>query len=43
MGAWEKLLLGWLDYKTVGYGADADVKVGPADRDDADAAAGSRW
>jgi immune inhibitor A len=35
MGPHEKLLLGWLDYKTVGYGADSNVKVGPADRDDA--------
>ncbi|MGA8980200.1 MAG: immune inhibitor A domain-containing protein [Pedococcus sp.] len=32
MGAWEKLQLGWLDYKTVNYGQDAIVKLGPADR-----------
>ena len=35
MGAWEKLQLGWLDYKQVNYGTDANVKVGPADRDSA--------
>ena len=35
MGAWEKLQLGWLDYKQVDYGTDANVKVGPADRDSA--------
>jgi immune inhibitor A len=35
MGAWEKLQLGWLDYKQVDYGTDANVQVGPADRDSA--------
>jgi immune inhibitor A len=35
MGAWEKLQLGWLDYQTVNYGYDRNVKVGPADRDGA--------
>jgi immune inhibitor A len=35
MGAWEKLQLGWLDYKTVEYGKNADVNLGPADRDSA--------
>ena len=32
MGAWEKLQLGWLDYKQVSYGKNAVVKLGPADR-----------
>src|SRR5665647_1249149 len=32
MGPWEKLQLGWLDYKQVNYGANAQVKLGPADR-----------
>jgi immune inhibitor A len=32
MGAWEKLQLGWLDYKTVNYGEDATVKLGSADK-----------
>jgi immune inhibitor A len=32
MGAWEKLQLGWLDYKTVPYGTDTTVKLGPADK-----------
>ena len=40
MGAWEKLQLGWLDYQQVNYGFDRDVKIGPADRDSQDAAAG---
>ena len=31
MGPWEKLQLGWLDYKTVPYGAGASVKLNPAD------------
>ena len=31
MGAWEKLQLGWLDYKVVPYGQDTTVKLGPAD------------
>lgn len=35
MGAWEKLQLGWLDYQQVNHGFDRDVKIGPADRDDA--------
>ncbi len=30
MGAWEKLQLGWLDYKVVPYGTDMTVKLGPA-------------
>ena len=30
MGAWEKLQLGWLDYKVVPYGTDTTVKLGPA-------------
>ncbi len=33
MGAWEKLQLGWLDYRTVTYGQDATVKLGPAGQD----------
>ncbi len=32
MGPWEKLQLGWLDYKQVNFGANAKVKLGPADR-----------
>jgi immune inhibitor A len=32
MGAWEKLQLGWLDFKTVNYGEDATVKLGSADK-----------
>jgi immune inhibitor A len=32
MGAWEKLQLGWLDYKVVPYGQDSTVKLGPADK-----------
>jgi len=32
MGAWEKLQLGWLDYKQVNQGTDAKVNLGPADR-----------
>ena len=32
LGAWEKLQLGWLDYKQINYGTDALVKLGPADR-----------
>ncbi|HEU0040961.1 MAG TPA: immune inhibitor A domain-containing protein, partial [Jiangellaceae bacterium] len=31
MGPWEKLQLGWLDYKTVPFGTDMTVKLGPAD------------
>ncbi|HEX7535380.1 MAG TPA: immune inhibitor A domain-containing protein [Dermatophilaceae bacterium] len=31
-GPWEKLQLGWLDYKQVNYGKNAVVKLGPADR-----------
>ena len=32
MGPWEKLQLGWLDYKQVNYGTNAKVNLGPADR-----------
>ena len=32
MGPWEKLQLGWLDYKVVPYGTDMTVKLGAADR-----------
>ena len=32
MGPWEKLQLGWLDYKAVPFGTDTTVKLGPADR-----------
>jgi len=32
LGPWEKLQLGWLDYKQVNYGKNAKVKLGPADR-----------
>jgi len=32
MGPWEKLQLGWLDYKVVPYGQDMTVKLGPADK-----------
>lgn len=32
MGPWEKLQLGWLDYKQVNYGTNTKVKLGPADR-----------
>ena len=35
MAAWEKLQLGWLDYKVVQYGVDQAVRLGPADRDGA--------
>jgi immune inhibitor A len=31
-GPWEKLQLGWLDFRQVNYGKNAVVKVGPADR-----------
>ncbi len=31
MGAWEKLQLGWLDYKTVPFGEDTTVKLSQAD------------
>jgi immune inhibitor A len=31
-GPSEKLQMGWLDYKQVNYGANAKVKLGPADR-----------
>ncbi|WP_241668172.1 immune inhibitor A domain-containing protein [Pedococcus bigeumensis] len=34
MGAWEKLQLGWLDYKTVPFGQDMTVKVGPSGADE---------
>jgi immune inhibitor A len=30
MGAWEKLYLGWLDYKTVAYGSNKTVTLGAA-------------
>jgi immune inhibitor A len=30
MGAWEKLFLGWLDYKTVAYGSNKTVTLGAA-------------
>jgi immune inhibitor A len=33
MGAWEKLQLGWLDYKTVPFGQDTTVKLGPSGAD----------
>ena len=33
MGAWEKLQLGWLDYKVVPFGQESTVKVGPAGQD----------
>jgi immune inhibitor A len=33
MSAWEKLQLGWLDYKVVPFGQDSTVKVGPAGQD----------
>ncbi len=32
MGPWEKLQLGWLDYKQVNHGSNTQVKLGPADR-----------
>lgn len=32
MGPWEKLQLGWLDYKQVNQGTNTQVKLGPADR-----------
>ena len=31
MGPWEKLFLGWLDYKTVPFGQDMTVKLSQAD------------
>ena len=31
MGPWEKLQLGWLDYKTVDFGRTTNVKLNPAD------------
>jgi len=33
MGAWEKLQLGWLDYKSVPFGQDTTVKIGPSGAD----------
>ena len=38
MGPWEKLQLGWLNHRTVKFGDDQDVKLGPADRDSKSAA-----
>ena len=32
MGPWEKLQLGWLDYKTVPFGEDMTVKLSQADK-----------
>ena len=32
MGPWEKLQLGWLDYKQVNHGTNTQVKLGPTDR-----------
>jgi immune inhibitor A len=32
MGPWEKLQLGWLDYKVTKFGEDASVMLGAADR-----------
>ena len=32
MGPWEKLQLGWLDYRVVPFGQDMTIKLGPADR-----------
>ncbi|HET7799995.1 MAG TPA: immune inhibitor A domain-containing protein [Humibacillus xanthopallidus] len=32
MGAWEKLQLGWLDYKVVPHGTDMTVKLSQADK-----------
>jgi immune inhibitor A len=32
MGPWEKLQLGWLDYKQVNFGTNELVNLGPADR-----------
>jgi immune inhibitor A len=34
MGAWEKLQLGWLDYRTVPFGQDMTVKLGPSGADE---------
>ena len=31
MGPWEKLQLGWLDYRAVDFGQDSSVKLNPAD------------
>ena len=31
LGAWEKLQLGWLDHRSVPFGEDTTVKLGPAD------------
>ena len=31
MGPWEKLQLGWLDYKVATFGEDTSVKLNPAD------------
>ena len=31
MGPWEKLQLGWLDYTTVPFGEDKNIKLGRAD------------
>ena len=31
MGPWEKLQLGWLDYRTVDFGQESSVKLNPAD------------
>jgi immune inhibitor A len=32
LGPWEKLQLGWLDYRQVNHGTAAQVRLGPADR-----------
>ncbi len=33
MGPWEKIFLGWTDVRTIQYGQDTKLKLGPADRD----------
>ena len=42
MGAWEKLQLGWLDYKVVPYGQESTVKVGSGRPGRPDELAGGR-
>ncbi|NMM22655.1 MAG: M6 family metalloprotease domain-containing protein, partial [Phycicoccus sp.] len=38
MGPWEKMQLGWLDYKQVNFGTNELVNLGPADRSGTSAA-----
>jgi len=40
IGPWEKLQLGWLDYKKVDYGTNTKLNLGPADRSRGNTATG---